>query len=79
MGGHVNSRTKSSIVLAALASAFVFQLTTFRADADAIVIRAKRIYTVTKGVIENGEILILDGKIQAIGPKVERSGDGDEL
>jgi imidazolonepropionase-like amidohydrolase len=67
----VNSRTTSIIVLAALASALVFQLTTFAQASDAIVIRAKRIYTVTKGVLENGEILIRDGKIQAIGPKVD--------
>jgi imidazolonepropionase-like amidohydrolase len=41
------------------------------------VIRAKTIYTVTKGVLEDGEILIRDGKIQAIGKTVDASTDAD--
>jgi imidazolonepropionase-like amidohydrolase len=50
--------------------AFGFAVVTSAQQADPILIRAKRIYTVTKGVIENGEILILGGKIQAIGQSV---------
>ena len=34
---------------------------------EALIIRAKRIYTVTKGIIDNGEILVVGGKIQAVG------------
>ena len=32
-----------------------------------VLIRAESIYTVTNGVIRNGEILIRDGKIQEVG------------
>ena len=63
-------RTKTSVALAALALAFVFQVLGSAQQADPILVRAKRIYTVTKGVIENGEILIAGGKIQAIGQSV---------
>jgi len=34
-------------------------------------VKAKRIFTVTQGVIENGVILILDGKIVEIGPEIK--------
>lgn len=41
------------------------------------VIRAKTIYTVTKGILEDGEILIRDGKIQAIGKAVDAPTDAE--
>ena len=67
----MNSPARFGLALALMASAFVLQLTTFAQPPDTTVVRARRIYTVTKGVIENGEILIAGGKIQAIGPKVD--------
>ncbi len=66
----MTARTKTSVALAALALAFVFQDLGSAQQTDPIVVRAKRIYTVTKGVIENGEILMVGGKIQAIGQNV---------
>ncbi len=41
---------------------------------DAIVIRNARIFTVTKGVIENGSIVITGGKITAVGTSVSAPG-----
>lgn len=41
---------------------------------DAIVIRNARIFTVTKGVIENGSIVITGGKITAVGANVSAPG-----
>ncbi len=38
---------------------------------DAVVIRAQKIYTVTRGVIEDGEIVIQGGKIRAVGKNVQ--------
>ena len=38
---------------------------------DAVVIRADKIYTVTRGIIEDGAIFIQDGKIQAVGKNVQ--------
>ena len=70
----MSTRTKSATsgtALAAVMLAIACQLSTFAQPSDPIVIRAKRIYTVTKGVIENGEILVRDGKIQALGSKLD--------
>jgi imidazolonepropionase-like amidohydrolase len=41
-------------------------------QAQAIAVKAKKIYTVSNGVIENGIILIQDGKIQEVrtGPEI---------
>ena len=44
---------------------------TTAAQSGAIVIRAKRIYTVTSGVIEDGAILVEDGKIRQVGKTVD--------
>ena len=41
------------------------------------VIRAETIYTVTQGIIEDGEILIRDGKIQAVGKSVQAPPEAD--
>jgi imidazolonepropionase-like amidohydrolase len=41
---------------------------------DAIVIRNARIFTITKGVIENGSIVIAGGKITAVGTNVSAPG-----
>ncbi len=40
-------------------------------QSSAIVIKAKKIYTVTNGIIEDGEILIQNGKIQQVGKTVD--------
>ena len=40
------------------------------AQSGSIIIKAKRIYTVTKGVVDNGAILIQGGKIKAVGSNV---------
>jgi imidazolonepropionase-like amidohydrolase len=40
------------------------------AQSGSIVIKAKKIYTVTRGTLENGEILIEGGKIREVGRKV---------
>jgi len=39
-------------------------------DTGAILIKARTIYTVTQGMIENGEILVAQGKIQEVGRSV---------
>jgi imidazolonepropionase-like amidohydrolase len=43
-----------------------------------IVIKARRIHTVTNGVIEDGEILIRDGKIQQVGNQVDAPASARE-
>ncbi len=43
----------------------------FSLDAQVIAVKAKKIYTATHGVIENGIILIQDGKIQEVGAGLE--------
>ncbi len=44
---------------------------------EAVVIRAQKIYTVTRGIIEDGEILIQNGKIQAVGKNVQAPPDAE--
>jgi imidazolonepropionase-like amidohydrolase len=44
---------------------------------EAVIIRAQTIYTVTQGVIEDGEILIQGGKIQAVGKSVQAPSDSE--
>ncbi|MGH9319997.1 MAG: amidohydrolase family protein [Vicinamibacteria bacterium] len=41
------------------------------AQSSPAVIRAKKIYTVTEGTVDDGEILIQDGKIRQVGKRVE--------
>jgi hypothetical protein len=44
-------------------------------QSGSVVIRAKKIYTITHGMVQNGEILVQDGKIKEVGQKVNaRSG-----
>jgi len=55
---------------------FIFSLAIFLCfpfvlNAQVIAVKAKKIYTVIHGVIENGVILISDGKIEAVGADVE--------
>ena len=38
---------------------------------DTVVIRAQKIYTITRGIIEDGAIFIQDGKIRAVGKNVQ--------
>jgi len=45
------------------------------AQSGSIIIKAKRIYTVTKGVVDNGAILIQAGKIKAVGASVQAPPD----
>ncbi len=40
-------------------------------QSGAIVIKAKTIYTITRGVVSNGEVLVADGKIKAVGRSVD--------
>src|SRR5439155_2232544 len=63
----VTTRFTSGVVLALLGYGLIVQVDTSAQPSEALVIRAKRIYTVTKGVIENGDILVVGGKIQAVG------------
>ena len=49
------------------------------AQSPPTVIKAKKIYTVTNGTIENGEILIEDGKIKQVGTKVNAPAGANEL
>ena len=49
------------------------------AQSTPTVIRAKKIYTVTSGTIENGEILIEGGKIRQVGTRVEAPAGAREL
>lgn len=49
------------------------------AQSTPIVIKAKKIYTVTSGTIDNGEILIEDGKIKQVGTKVNAPAGANEL
>ena len=45
------------------------------AQSTPTVIKAKKIYTVTRGTLDNGEILIEAGKIQQVGSKVDAPAD----
>jgi imidazolonepropionase-like amidohydrolase len=49
----------------------ILGLGTSVASGQDAVIRAGKIYTVTKGTIENGEILVQDGKIRALGHTID--------
>ena len=49
------------------------------AAAESTVVRAKRIYTVTRGTIENGAIRIEDGEIKEVGPTVTVPAGAREL
>ena len=48
------------------------------AQSQSILIRAGKIYTVTNGVIRDGEILIRDGLIEEVGTSVNRPADVQE-
>jgi len=55
-------------------------LTPFAVEAqDTYVVKAKKIYTVTQGVIENGMILIENGKISRIGKSVRAPRGAEEI
>ena len=58
-------------LLLILCSIAVFAVSaSISAQSGSIVIKAKKIYTVTRGTLENGEILIEGGKIREVGRKV---------
>ncbi|UCC39681.1 MAG: amidohydrolase family protein [Candidatus Aminicenantes bacterium] len=46
-------------------------------NAQVIAVKAKKIYTVSHGIIENGVILIRDKKIEAVGTEMEVSWNAD--
>ena len=60
---------QASFVLLSLAASATL------AHTQSIVVKAKTIYTVTGGIVDNGEILIADGKIKEIGKKVNAPAD----
>ncbi len=69
---------KAKLVWSAfLASIFLVVLAPTRSVAQSTptVIKAKKIYTVTNGTLENGEILIEAGKIQQVGSHVDAPAD----
>ena len=47
------------------------------AQSGAVLIRADEIHTVTNGTIQNGEILVRDGVIQAVGTSVDAPADAE--
>ncbi len=47
-------------------------------QSGSVVIRAKTIYTITHGIIQNGEILVQDGKIKEVGQKVNAPAGAQE-
>jgi len=49
----------------------IFLLFPLILDAQIIAVKAKKIYTGSHGIIENGVILIQDGKITEVGPGIE--------
>lgn len=59
--------------------ALPFGLIEAAAQSRPTVIKAKKIYTVTNGTIENGEILIEDGKITQVGTRVNTPAGAQEL
>ena len=46
-------------------------------QSESVLIRARTIHTVTNGTLEDGEILIRDGVIEAVGASVDASADAD--
>jgi imidazolonepropionase-like amidohydrolase len=63
-----------SLVLILLCAAITLPAVRAQGRSDSIVIRNARIFTVTKGVIENGSIVITGGKITAVGANVSAPG-----
>ena len=63
-----------SLVLILVCAAIILPTVGAQGRSDAIVIRNARIFTVTKGVIENGSIVITGGKITAVGVNVSAPG-----
>ncbi|HEY7545987.1 MAG TPA: amidohydrolase, partial [Blastocatellia bacterium] len=63
-----------SLVLILLCAAITLPAVGAQGRSDSIVIRNARIFTVTKGVIENGSIVITGGKITAVGANVSAPG-----
>ena len=73
-------RMKAGLVWGALfLVALPFGLIEAAAQSRPTVIKAKKIYTVTNGTIENGEILIEDGKITQVGTRVNTPAGAQEL
>lgn len=52
-------------------SLLIIMLLPFPLKSQVVAVKAKKIYTVTQGVIENGVILIRDGKIESVGADLE--------
>lgn len=70
-------RNKLFLIICAI---FVFAVLVRTSDkSGSIVIRAKKIYTVTRGTLENGEILIEEGKIKEVGRKVKAPAGAQEF
>src|SRR5437764_7544172 len=59
----------------ALFGAAAFAAAALTARAEAILIRNATVLTVTKGTIQNGNVLIQDGKIAAIGKNISAPSD----
>jgi imidazolonepropionase-like amidohydrolase len=61
----------------AMVSSLVLWVAAFSAGADTVVIRGGTILTVTRGTMENGSILVRDGKIAAVGTSVDVPSDAE--
>ena len=59
----------------ALISLTAITAAAFNARAEAILIRNATVLTVTKGTVQNGNVLIQDGKIAAIGKDISGPAD----
>ena len=69
---------RNSVLNVLLLVIFSFMVATAASSgtqSGAILIRGEKIYTVTQGVIENGEILVRDGRIQEVGKSVTAPPD----
>ena len=67
----MKSMCRTSLLLTVLLVALVPSATVpVSGQSGSIVIRAKKVYTITHGIIQNGEILVQDGKIKEVGQKV---------
>jgi hypothetical protein len=62
----MNSKRHLQLILAVLVAALTISIVLWATD-EPIIIKAKKIYTATQGTIENGMILIANGKISKVG------------
>ncbi len=67
---------KKALLLASIAA--VFLAASLPLSAQDVALKGGTIMTITRGTIENGTILIQNGKIAAIGPNVADPGRGQD-